>query len=228
MNVSLVINHLQFRAILWLHKIFTYIFNLTNLNVMSLKYSNTTADRLDWADMLNLTRKLIQDGNYKIALFITLGSFWGLRVYDMKQLTWLLILDKDEIIITEHKTEKKRTIPISPQLKKFIADCYNHINPVCLNSPVFLSQKKTVYSTQQLNRILKQVKAKYRVNVKNFSCHSLRKTFGRQVYNQNPENAERALVMLMDMFNHSSLAITRRYIGLRQEEVAQTYESLSF
>ena len=76
---------------------------------MSLKYSNTTADRLDWADMLNLTRKLIQDGNYKIALFITLGSFWGLRVYDMKQLTWLLILDKDEIIITEHKTEKKRT-----------------------------------------------------------------------------------------------------------------------
>ena len=125
---------------------------------MSLKYSNTTADRLDWADMLNLTRKLIQDGNYKIALFITLGSFWGLRVYDMKQLTWLLILDKDEITITEHKTEKKRTIPISPQLKKFIADCYNHINPVCLNSPVFLSQKKTVYSTQQLNRILKQVK----------------------------------------------------------------------
>ena len=146
----------------------------------------------------------------------------------MKQLTWLLILDKDEITITEHKTEKKRTIPISPQLKKFIADCYNHISPVCLNSPVFLSQKKTVYSTQQLNRILKQIKAKYRVNVKNFSCHSLRKTFGRQVYNQNPENAERALVMLMDMFNHSSLAITRRYIGLRQEEVAQTYESLSF
>ena len=195
---------------------------------MSLKYSNTTADRLDWDDMLNLVRKLIQDGNYKIALFITLGSFWGFRVYDMKLLTWLLILDKDEITIIEHKTEKKRTIPISPQLKKFIADCYNHINPVCLNSPVFLSQKGTIYSTQQLNRILKQVKAKYRVNVKNFSCHSLRKTFGRQVYNQNPENAEKALVMLMDMFNHSSLAITKRYIGLRQEEVAQTYESLSF
>lgn len=34
--------------------------------------------------------------------------------------------------------------------------------------------------------------------------------------------------MLMDIFNHSSLAITKRYIGLRQEEVAQTYESLSF
>ena len=69
---------------------------------MSLKYSNTTADRLDWDDMLNLVRKLMQDENYKIALFITLGSFWGLRVYDMKQLTWLSILDKDEITIIEH------------------------------------------------------------------------------------------------------------------------------
>ena len=89
---------------------------------MSLKYTNTTADCLDWDDMLNLVRKLIQDNNHKIALFITLGSFWGLRVYDIKQLTWLLILDKDEIIITEHKTAKKRSIPISSQLKKFIAD----------------------------------------------------------------------------------------------------------
>lgn len=195
---------------------------------MSLKYSNTTADRLDWDDMLNLVRKLIQDGNYKIALFITLGSFWGLRVLDMKALTWLLILNKDEITITEHKTGKKRTIPITPQLKKFITDCYEHINPVSLNSPVFLSQKGTVYSTQRLDAILKEIKAKYKVNVKNFSCHSLRKTFGRQVYNQNPENAEQALVMLMDIFNHSSLAITKRYIGLRQEEVAQTYAALSF
>ena len=60
---------------------------------MSLKYSTTTADRLDWDDMLNLVRKLIEDGNYKIALFIALGSFWGLRVRDMKSLTWISILN---------------------------------------------------------------------------------------------------------------------------------------
>ena len=146
----------------------------------------------------------------------------------MKSLTWISILNKDEITITEHKTGKKRLIPITPQLKKFITDCYNHINPVSLHSPVFLSQKGTTFSTQRLDAILKEIKAKYRVNVRNFSCHSLRKTFGRQVYNQNPENAEQALVMPMDTFTHSSLAITKRYIGLRQEEVAQTYAALSF
>lgn len=49
-----------------------------------------------------------------------------------------------------------------------------------------------------------------------------------KVYNQNAENAELALVKLMELFNHSSVAITKRYLGLRQEEILQTYDSLSF
>ena len=76
--------------------------------------------------------------------------------------------------------------------------------------------------------ILKEIKKKYRLKVKNFSCHSLRKTFGRQVYNMNSENSELALVKLMELFNHSSIAITKRYLGLRQEEILETYDCLTF
>ena len=76
--------------------------------------------------------------------------------------------------------------------------------------------------------MLKEVKKKYRLHVGNFSCHSLRKTFGRQVYTMNDNNAELALVKLMELFNHSSLAITKRYLGLREEEILQTYDCLSF
>ena len=57
---------------------------------------------------------------------------------------------------------------------------------------------------------------------------SLRKTFGRQVYTMNDNNAELALVKLMELFNHSNVAITKRYLGLRQEEILQTYDCLSF
>ena len=59
-------------------------------------------------------------------------------------------------------------------------------------------------------------------------CHSLRKTFGRQVYTINGENSELALVKLMELFNHSSVAITKRYLGLRQEEILETYDCLTF
>ena len=69
---------------------------------------------------------------------------------------------------------------------------------------------------------------RYRLKVKNFSCHSLRKTFGRQVYTMNGENSELALVKLMELFNHSSVAITKRYLGLRQEEILETYDCLTF
>ena len=57
---------------------------------------------------------------------------------------------------------------------------------------------------------------------------SLRKTFSRQVYNMNSENSELALVKLMELFNHSSVAITKRYLGLRQEEILETYDCLTF
>ena len=91
-----------------------------------------------------------------------------------------------------------------------------------------VSQKGTVYSVQRINVILKEIKKKYRVKVKNFSCHSLRKTCGRQVYTMSGENTELALVKLMELFNHSSVALTKRYLGLRQEEILETYDCLSF
>ena len=36
------------------------------------------------------------------------------------------------------------------------------------------------------------------------------------------------LVKLMELFNHSSVSITKRYLGLRQEEILETYDCLSF
>ena len=128
----------------------------------------------------------------------------------------------------EIKTGKQRTIRINMQLQQHIRDCYEHINSVGINAPVLISQKGTVYTVQRINVMLKEIKKKYRLQIGNFSCHSLRKTFGRQVYNMNNDNSELALVKLMELFNHSSVSITKRYLGLRQEELLNTYDCLSF
>ena len=117
---------------------------------------------------------------------------------------------------------------LNPQLQQHIRECYEQIQPIGLKAPILVSQKGTVFTIQRINVILKEIKKEYRLKVKNFSCHSLRKTFGRQVYNMNSENSELALVKLMELFNHSSLAITKRYLGLRQEEILETYDCLCF
>ena len=195
---------------------------------MSLKYSTTTADYLVWSDAMNLIRKLAKDGNYKMSLLIALGCFTGLRISDILALRWSQILYTEEFTIIEKKTGKQRTLRLNPQLQKHIQECYEQIKPIGIKAPILVSQKGTVFTVQAINRILKEIKKKYRLKIKNFSCHSLRKTFGRQVYTMNGDNSELALVKLMELFNHSSVSITKRYLGLRQEEILQTYDCLSF
>ena len=194
---------------------------------MSKKFSSTRADYLEWEQMLNLVHKLFKDQKFTTSLFVALGSFWGLRVSDLIALKWEQILNVDEITVIEKKTKKKRVININLQLKQHILDCHKKINPIGFQY-VFVSQKKCVYSTQRLNVILKEMKTDYRLTIKNISTHTLRKTFGRQVFNMSGENSEMALIKLMEIFNHSNMGITKRYLGLKDEEIKEAYDLLKF
>jgi len=195
---------------------------------MSAKYSRTTADYLSWDQNLNLIRKLFNDGDYRISLLVAIGSFGGLRISDILKLKWEDILDKNEIVMVENKTHKSREIKINPQLKQHIKECYSQLDLKSTDQPVFLSQKNSIYSVQRVNVIFKSLKTKYNLTISNYSTHSMRKTFGREVFTKSGTNAEIALVKLSQLFNHSSVMVTRRYLGISREELLQTYDTLSF
>ena len=42
------------------------------------------------------------------------------------------------------------------------------------------------------------------------------------------ENSEMALVKLMEIFNHSNMSITKRYLGLKDQEIREAYDLLRF
>lgn len=194
---------------------------------MSAKFSKTTADHLEWNQSMNLIRNLYNDGNYKMSLLISFGSFWGLRISDILSLKYQQVYDKNEFTLIEHKTGKPRQIKINAQLKQHIGDCHQKLRPRTLDEFIFTSQKGSVYSVQRINVILKDMKTDYNLKIRNFSSHSLRKCFGREIFNRSNENAELAIVKLSQLFNHSNPAITRRYLGISQKELMETYDILS-
>ena len=195
---------------------------------MSLKNSYTTSDYLQWDSATTLVRKLYRDKNYRISLLIGCGIFFGLRISDLLRLTWNMLMNSEaKFVLTEKKTGKRREVKINKEFQKHIKDCYKALHIENMDEPCFLSIKGKPYSVQWVNLVLKELKDHYNLKIKHFSTHSLRKTFGRKVF-ESSDNAELALVKLMELFNHSSVSITKRYLGLRQEEILQTYDCLTF
>ena len=187
-----------------------------------------TSDRIDWDEATALVRKLYRNGDYKMSLLIGCGIFTCLRISDLLRLTWNMLLSDDSFTIWELKTGKKRIIKINKDFQSHIKKCHDALNISDDDSFCFLSQKKSVYSTQHVNLLLKRIKKEYNVKCQHFSTHSLRKTGSYAIYTNSKENAELALVKLSQMLNHSSVAITRRYLGITQAEIALEFDKLQF
>ena len=195
---------------------------------MSLKNTYVTSDYLEWDSMLSLVHKLYRDKEYRLSLLIGCGSFFGLRISDLLTLTWAMLLDSDSFIIIEKKTGKRRAIRINSNFQSHIKDCYKILELTDKTEKCFISRKRTVYSTQRINIRFKEIRLKYGLKIEHFSTHSMRKTFGRQVVNAAGENAEFALIKLSELFNHNDVMTTRRYLGLRNKELMETYDMLNF
>jgi len=187
---------------------------------MSLKDTNTTSDYLNFDSTLNKAIKMIKsDKNFKLGFLVVFGINTGLRISDILRLKYD-DLNSDSILLTEKKTNKKRVIRLNENIKNAFL-LLKERNP---NSDgfVFTSNQGTVYSKQYVNRKLKELFGGKSLAV---STHSLRKTFGRRVW-ENNNQTDKALIYLSELFNHSSPAITKRYLGIRQEELDDIYMNL--
>ena len=195
---------------------------------MAARNTYKTSDYMEWDSMLSLIRKLYKDGEYRMSLLIGCGSFFGLRISDLRTLTWAMLLDDETFTLFEKKTGKRRVVKINRDFQKHIHDCYKALKIADRNEKCFLSHKKVVYSTQRINILFKEIKRKYNLKVENFSTHTMRKTFGRKVFESAGENANMALMRLSELFNHSSPRITKIYLGIREKELLETYDLLDF
>ncbi len=183
-----------------------------------------TTTYLEWDKVVLLIKKLEKDGNYKFMLLVALGTFLGLRISDILKLKWSDILEKEHLILNEGKTGKSRNIKINDDLKDIIRIAKENMSDTSDPLIFYNRFKSGTITIQYINRRLKNIFNQYGLKMKP-STHFMRKSFGRKVYSNNNES-EHALLLLMDIFNHSSLQITKRYLGIRQEEIYDVYDGI--
>lgn len=155
--------------------------------------------------------------NYRDYMIVLFGLNTGLRIGDIVVLKVSDVKDKTHIQLREQKTRKSKRFPIA-HIKSEIDQ---YIKGMGDDEYLFPSRQvnssgiKSHITTTQAYRALKKVADK--IGIENFGTHSLRKSFGYWYYQKTND-----LVMLMDIFNHSSLAITKRYIGITQDEIDES------
>lgn len=193
---------------------------------MALKGSRTTTGYIQWDTFTQLLLKLQRDGEHKFCLLIGVGCFTGLRISDILALKWEDVLDKDILSINEKKTKKHRKLKINQDLKDLTSKCYVHMKSPSIHQHVFINKYGTkAIRLQWVNEKLKRLFKEYNIKTTNASSHTLRKTFGRRVWELN-DYSEKSLVLLSEIFNHSSVQITKRYLGIKEEEIFDVYDQL--
>ena len=160
----------------------------------------------------------------------TLGVNTSLRIGDLLALTWDDVYDfgrwhfRDHIRITEQKTHKHNQIALNQEAVKALALLWGSFpGPPKTGQYVFMSregQNRPIDRTQAFHIIKDAALALHITGT--ISCHSLRKTFGYHAWKDGVPPA-----LIMSIYNHSSLEITKRYLSIDQDDKDMVFLKLN-
>jgi integrase len=161
---------------------------------------------------------------------ISFGLHSALRISDMLNLTWGDVFDferqqfRDRIYLMERKTKKPRIIALNQRTVKVFRLYKDSLKSIAPDIYIFRSQKghNRPISREQAYRITKRDSQAVGLEG-NISCHSLRKTFGYRAWKLGVQPA-----VIMEIYNHSSFEITKRYLCIDQDDKDEVYRNMSF
>lgn len=158
-----------------------------------------------------LRKRATDERGRRAYLLFICGVYLGLRISDLLKLR-VRDLRGDKLTMREKKTRKRTELPVANILKRAARELLRDEPDDAL---VFKSPRKgradqpitrkTAYN--DINAIAKEVGVKGAIG-----CHTMRKTFGYHQYSMDGD-----IAFLQEWFNHSSPAITLRYIGIDQD-----------
>ena len=147
--------------------------------------------------------------NERIATALVLEGNLGLRISDILSLRLSDIVrdgDRYRLEITEQKTKKKRVFTVPLVIQQYIEN-------YCLrNGKIFDLTERAI--SKQLALVCDYL------GFEGIGTHSFRKWYATEIYKNNGYD----ITLVQRLLQHSSAAITQRYIGIESQRIEEAIE----
>lgn len=165
---------------------------------------------------------------------LEMGFHTGLRVQDLLSLRISDVARKiggkwqvaRSYVVNEQKTRKGKQVEIVKSARDAIERQINALDACGMAAAggwLFPSPYRRgikPLSRRQAGRLIKTIAMRAGVT-EPVACHSLRKSFGYHAFRAGVD-----IMYLKEIFNHSDIGITKRYIGITQDELKSVYQRL--
>ncbi|NRG47349.1 site-specific integrase [Bacillus sp. CRN 9] len=163
-------------------------------------------------------KQVLMNQHYRNYFLFVLGINTGLRISDLLTLKVEDVRARSHIIINEQKTGKLKRFKINSELQ-------HHISDFTISKDAAEYLFKSRRGNDRIHRVQAWKilnMAAGEVGLNEIGTHTLRKTFGYHFYQKYKDVA-----VLQQIFNHSSPAVTMRYIGINQDIMDEAVDGFS-
>lgn len=169
-----------------------------------------------------LANYFLKRGQFRNYALIIVGTCTALRISDLLKLKWTDVYDEKQrvfhthVTIVEMKTGKAKTIALNKQVLQALRLYLPHRR----GDFIFASSRRNANAISRVQawRIIRAAAMAVGLHGK-ISCHSLRKTWGYHAWTSKAVSP----VVIMHIYNHSDYAVTRRYLGVDQDDLGKAY-----